>query len=235
MKVIFAIPTITGSIRVECVNGLFSIKHILQDAKIDYDLFTISDCPYLPTARNTLVSMFMEDKDNTDLFFIDADVGFDAAGAMKILQRPEEIVAGIYPLKRDIGGYPVQVKTEDGIPIGRDGLIEAEFLPTGFMRIKRVVFERIQKAYPDLRYTDSVVNVDGVSGVAGFDYFNMGVDKERQRFTTEDYAFCQRWRDIGGQLWVYPDIDFSHIGRKQYKGNYHQFLMRQPGGILAGT
>lgn len=36
----------------------------------------------------------------------------------------------------------------------------------------------------------------------------MGV-QGKKTFTTEDYAFCQRWRDIGGQLWVDPDIDFK--------------------------
>lgn len=200
-------------------------QHILQKVGIPYELFTISDCPYLPVARNTLASMFLNE-DATDLFFIDADVGFDPVGVIRILEQPEELVAGIYPLKCEAGGYPVEIKIEDGVPIGQNGLLEANFLPTGFMRIKRIVFEKMMIAYPHLKYKDSVVEVRGVDFKNGFDFFNMGAGEEGSRYTTEDYAFCQRWRDIGGQCWVYPNINFTHIGTKAYQGNYHQHLLR---------
>jgi predicted O-methyltransferase YrrM len=229
MKVIFAIPTIDGNIRSECVLGLATAQSLLHRAGIEHDLFILSDCPVITTARNTLVAMFIA-TNATDLFFIDADVGFDAAGVMKILERPEKVVAGIYPLKREMAGFPVQIKTEDGIPIGRAGLIEANLLPAGFMRIKRIVFERMMEAYPELQYKDNVIDIAGSGVTQAYDFFGMGIDKDNQRWTTEDYSFCQRWRDIGGQLWVYPDIDFAHVGRKSYRGNYHRYLLRQPGG-----
>jgi len=232
MKVVFAIPTFDGNIRSECVTGLCAAQRLLSDKGIPYDVFIISECPVITTARNTLVAMFMA-TDATDLFFIDADVGFDAMGVVEILHRREEIVAGIYPLKREMHGYPVEVKTDDGIPIGRDGLIEANLLPAGFMRIKRSVFERMIESYPELKYEDSVVEVAGSELLQGYDFFGMGVDPKSRRWTTEDYSFCQRWRDIGGQLWVYPDIDFTHVGRQGYRGNYHKFLLRQPGGLHA--
>lgn len=196
---------------------------LLSDAKIDYEVIMISGCPVLPVARNTLVAMFMN-TDGTDLFFIDSDVGFNPLGAMKILEREEKVVAGIYPLKRFPLGYPVQIKTVDGIPWGRDGLIEAEFLPAGFMRVKRIVFERMQEVYPELKYTSNVIEISDSGITEAYDFFNMGIING-QRWTTEDYTFCQRWRDIGGQLWVYPDIDFKHIGRKGYEGNYHKYLL----------
>lgn len=230
MKVTFAIPALDGNIRIETHQSLVATHKVLSKLGIESDEISIANCPYLPVARNTLVSMFLNDVDATDLFFIDADIGFDPVGAVEILKRPEAIVAGIYPLKRLIGGYPVELKTEDNIPVGRDGLIEANFLPTGFMRIKRHVFGKMKEAYPNLAYTDSVVEVRGTDFENGFDYFNMGPDKEKSRYTTEDYAFCQRWRDIGGQCWVYPNIDFVHVGSFLFKGNLHKHLLRQPGG-----
>ena len=231
MKLIFAIPTIDGSIRSECVLSLMAAQRLLFESKIDSDLFVIADCPYLPTARNTLVAMFLRELEATDLLFVDSDVGFDAEAVLRLLHRPEELVAGVYPLKRDSGGWPMVMQTCDGIPLGRDGLIEADFVPTGFMRIKRGVFDCLIAAYPELRYADSVVETMGDTTLrAAWDFFHMGIDSERQRYTTEDYAFCQRWRDIGGRLWIDPDITFSHIGRKAYQGNLHQYLLRLPGG-----
>jgi len=231
MKLVFAIPTIDGSIRSECVLSLMAAQRLLFESKIDSDLFVIADCPYLPTARNTLAAMFLREPEATDLLFVDADVGFDAEAVLRLLHRPEELVAGVYPLKRDSGGWPMVMQTRDGIPLGRDGLIEADFVPTGFMRIKRGVFDRLMAAYPELRYADSVVETMGDTTLrAAWDFFHMGIDPERQRYTTEDYAFCQRWRDVGGRLWVDPDITFSHVGRKIYRGNLHQYLLKLPGG-----
>lgn len=230
MKVIFSIPVYTGAIESECVLSLLATIKLLNKSGIEYEVNIISGCPVLPVARNTLVAMFMK-TDGTDLFFIDSDVGFNPGAVIKILERQEKVVAGVYPLKRFLPGFPVQVKTEDGIPIGRDGLIEADLLPAGFMRVKRIVFERMQEAYPDLKYTSNVVDIVNSDITEAYDFFNMGIGGN-QRWTTEDYAFCQRWRDIGGQLWVYPDIDFIHTGKFNYRGNYHKYLLNQPKEVL---
>lgn len=223
-KVVFAMPSHGGTVETECVFSLLAATHLLTKKGIEVDLQIINGCAYLPVARNTLVSMFMKDPDATDLFFIDSDVGFDAGAVLKLLERPEYIVAGIYPLKRDTGGYPVKVKTIGGVPIGRDGLIEAECLPTGFMRIKRYVFEEMERKYPELRYETSLVNTTGAEVGGMYDFFNMGM-LGNSKWTTEDFAFCERWRDIGGQLWVYPSIEFTHTGRKAFTGNYQKYLM----------
>lgn len=225
MKVAFAIPTYDGKLDTLCVISLVSSLHLLTRKKIEYDLLIISNCTYLSAARNTLVSMFMDIPDATDLFFIDADVGFDPVAVIKLLDRNEGIVAGVYPLKRDTPQFPVRIKTIDNVPIGKgssriDCLIEAESLPTGFMRIKRDVIVEMQKAYPELKYESS--NVAGIVS-KGYDLFNMGVNLSK-KWTTEDYAFCDRWRAIGGQLWLYPDITFQHVGTKAFKGNYFDYL-----------
>lgn len=212
--------------------SLISVLHMLWQKKIESDVFIIEHCPVLPMARNTLVSMFME-TEATDLFFIDDDVGFTPEAAINILEREEEVVAGIYPLKRVKLSFPVQLKLINGKPIGKligekEALVEAEYLPTGFMRIKRTVIEKMQKAYPKLKYTHSVVETTATSR-AGYDFFNMG-SQDGKQWLTEDYAFCHRWAKIGGQMWVYPNIRFEHIGKQVFHGNYHEHLLQ--GGTL---
>lgn len=225
MKLAIAIPTIDGSIRSECVMSLMAASRLLHERRIETELLIVADCPYLPTARNTLVAMFLRDPDATDLLFVDADVGFDATAVLRLLDRPEGIVAGVYPLKRDPQGWPCVMKTQDGVPLGRDGVIEADFVPTGFMRIKRRVFELLADHYPALQYADSVVQTLGDGTLrAAWDFFAMGIEPRTQRWTTEDYAFCQRWRDIGGTVWIDPNITFHHIGRKAYVGNFQEYL-----------
>ena len=224
-KVIIAIPSHSGTLHSACVLSLMATQHLLFKKGIEVEVNILNGCAYLPVARNTLVAMFMKDKDATDLFFIDADVGFPADAVIKLLERDEDIVAGIYPLKTDLTAFPVQIKTEDNIPIGRDGLISADFLPTGFMRIKRRVFTIMQEKYPELKYESNIVNVTNSDVDDVYDFFNMGVIGS-SKWTTEDFAFCERWREIEGKLWVYPNIDFTHTGLKSFVGNYHEYLMK---------
>jgi len=222
MKVIFCIPTHSGSIESECHSSLVTAYAILREKGIEYDEFIVKGCPYVQIARNNLVAMFMNDKDATDLFFIDADVGFDALDVVKILERKEGVVSGIYPLKRDLGDFPVKIKMVDDTPIGQGGLIEAELLPTGFMRIKREVIQKMMDSHPELRYEISHINID-IDLDYAYDLFTIGI--REGVLVPEDYAFCKKWADLGGQLWVLPDCNFTHIGRKGYEGNYHKYLM----------
>lgn len=233
-KVTIGIPSHSGTLNSECVFSLLAAQRLLIAKDIECEVIILNGCTYLPVARNTLVAMFMKDADATDLFFVDADVGFDASAMIKLLEREEEIVAGIYPLKRDVPGYPVQIKTEDGVPVGKDfvdgkdGVLEADFLPTGFMRIKRKVFEIMEEKYPELKYRSNLVNIANSDVEDVYDFFNMGA-MGSSKWTTEDFAFCERWREIGGQLWVYPDIDFTHTGYKAFIGNYHEYLLKNKG------
>jgi hypothetical protein len=47
----------------------------------------------------------------------------------------------------------------------------------------------------------------------------------------EDYAFCRNWQELSGEVWIVPDLNLNHwSGDKVWKGNFHQYLLRQPGG-----
>lgn len=236
MKVIFAIPTITGTVRTETMISLIEAFQLLWAKGIQADIHVLADCPYLPVARNTLAAMFRADTEATDHFWIDYDVGFPAQAVMDLLDRPEDVIAGAYRVKvDDQESYSVVPKLQDSIPIGKvigeqKALIAADFLATGFLRVKRHVYDRLAEAYPELRYEENVVKTLNHPIIEAYDFFATTISQTRKRFTTEDYSFCQRWRDIGGELWIYPDIDFDHIGKKAYAGNFHKFLLRQPGG-----
>ena len=237
MKCCFAIPTITGDIRCETAKNLIEAILACKEVGIETDLMILANCPVLPVARATLAAMFMADPAATDLFFLDYDVGFDPIAVIKLLQRPEEIIAGAYRVKTDEWmEYSCVPKLKDGSIAGKVisenppfAIVEADFLATGFMRIKREVFVRMAAEYPELKYKENVVKTMNRDIKDAYDFFGMGIDDMRGRYTTEDYMFCKRWRDIGGQLWIYPDINFDHIGRKAYSGNFHQFLVSQPG------
>lgn len=47
------------------------------------------------------------------------------------------------------------------------------------------------------------------------------------RYLAEDYAFCRRWRDIGGKVFVDPLCKLGHLGQHMYRGNLAESLRMQ--------
>jgi hypothetical protein len=106
---------------------------------------------------------------------------------------------------------------EAGRPIVRDdGCVKAEWIPAGFLKVEATAIDAFMGAYPELcfgpRYAPSV------------DLFNHGAHEGV--WWGEDYAFSRRWRDMGGEIWVIPDLDITHHSKaSSYPGNFHKFLM----------
>ena len=38
------------------------------------------------------------------------------------------------------------------------------------------------------------------------------------RYFAEDFAFCRRWRDIGGKVYLCPDVPLDHVGFHTWSG-----------------
>ena len=99
--------------------------------------------------------------------------------------------------------------------------VEVLEIGTGFMLIKREVFGRFKDAYPELRYRPDHVgqaNFDGTRYIHA--YFDTVIDHGRSdRYLSEDYMFCQWWRNMGGQIWLCPWMRTHHIGTYAFTGD----------------
>jgi hypothetical protein len=40
----------------------------------------------------------------------------------------------------------------------------------------------------------------------------------------EDVMVCQKWRDMGEKVYVHPDINIAHIGKKRWDGNFKKYV-----------
>lgn len=50
--------------------------------------------------------------------------------------------------------------------------------------------------------------------------------KRPREFTGEDYCFSKRLKDMGVQLFIYPNATISHFGVNGWTGNYHDYLKK---------
>jgi len=74
------------------------------------------------------------------------------------------------------------------------------------------------EAYPALRYGgDHSMRTGAAQGATGYGFFEtMIADGEA---LPEDYSFCKRWRDIGGEIWIDLASRFAHVGTHVYRGD----------------
>jgi hypothetical protein len=193
--------------------------------------------------RNDCVAVFLANPQFTHLFFIDADIGFTPEAAFRLLLADRDVAAGVYPLKREDwpgAGVPQgttrprfealyqrytvntgrQGETSVELSIDRDGFMEVREAPTGFMCIKRQVFDRLIAAYPELQYVPDWPKGTYPEGGVHYRFFDVMVDPESRRYLSEDYGFCRIWENIGGKVYVDANSDLSHQGERLYTGDF---------------
>ena len=221
MKVFIATPTISGDLCHEYTLSLLAGTKDLHNAGIDYQVEFRAGCSLIQLARNELVDMFLK-TDCTDLLFIDADLCFQVDAMRKVLLAPKDVVCGLYPYKQDEEKYPARVIQEaDGRTKIVNGLVQVSGAPTGFMRIRRWVIERMIEAYPERVFDNG----------AGPMYDLFPVERVGKELVGEDFRFCQLWREIGGEVWIDPDISFLHVGRRAFPGNWQKYMINLAGEI----
>jgi len=227
-KVHFLTPSYDGSCHISMAWSIMLEMKILKEFDIDSDWDFYPGCCYPEIARNMLIKTFLEGGCE-DAFFIDTDVQWKPGAAMKMLSYDKDLIAGVYPYKIGEEKYPAAYELdEDRHPIvdPETGLILGTLLPTGFMRIRRNVFEiMIDKMGDDLIIEDYKNPEEVLTYHNFFDTPKIGRTK-----WGEDLHFCNVWRELGGEVWIYPDIDFYHHGLKSFKGNFHNYLRTLPGG-----
>jgi len=225
MKVFVAVPSHDKKLFMNCHQSLMNAMQVLVNCGIPFQFCYEVGLPYISMARNNLVRKFMQ-SDCTELVFIDADVGFSPGAFHDLVVAAEQVIGGAYPKKQDAEEYAVRlVAAPDGGAVMQNGVLQAEGLATGFLKIKRDAIERLQTTYPELVYSD------GMTGQETFNFF--GEFKVGDRMFYDDYGFCDLWTRTGGQMWVLPDITFTHSGSRDYQGNLNQFLTRpRPAGVV---
>jgi hypothetical protein len=53
--------------------------------------------------------------------------------------------------------------------------------------------------------------------------FDIGIDDEGELYS-EDTAFCNKWKSLGGTTWVNISMTCGHIGSKVFTGNFKQYF-----------
>lgn len=210
------------------VDALLRLQKLACKEGLEIDYRFMYQESLITRARNTIVSFFLR-SDCTHLMFIDADIDFHPEDVLQMIKHDKDVVVGAYPLKhlvRQEGksdqacfNYSVNLLKKT-VPV-TNNLMEIEYGATGFMLIKRNVLETMIEKYPEFKYINDVPINGEYKREDYYALFDCVIDPETKRYLSEDYAFCKRWRDIGGQIYLDLTVNLTHIGTKTYDGSIY--------------
>lgn len=186
-------------------------------------------------ARASLLSQFLDDASATHLLFIDADIGFEPEQVLRLIECGAEMCAAVYPIKRidwqrmknALSGeqpnpaaslqYAFEVEDPNAV-IASSGFIKVRYAGTGFLMIRRVALERMCAHYPQLRYKHDHSIDAATQSDNRFALFECAIAADGT-YLSEDFAFCKRWTDMGGQIWADLNSRLHHIGPMTFCGD----------------
>ena len=207
-RVHFCMPCYGGQLTEQTFMSYIKWANMARQLGIDWTVETMTNESLISRARNTLTAKFLHTKESTHLMFIDADIGWEPWHLLVMLNAKKDVIGGLYPMKSMpikwcVNGLPGFVETPE------DPLIEVTKTGTGFLLIKREVFEKLD-AHPAVRTFKNDIGLDPALDPYMKTYFDTAV--REGRYYSEDWTFCENWRDIGGQVFVDKRVLLRHVG-----------------------
>ena len=244
VNIMLATPCFGGQVSEAYMRGILDVTQILQYKKIPYLVFTIANESLITRARNAVVANFLGQKDFTHLLFIDADIEFTPLEFFRLLAANKEVAGGCYPGKsinwdkvyaHISKGCPKEeiepkglnymvnyhlVETEHGQALNIDNdFVEVSNLATGFLMIQRSAFDKLVQKRPQDKYINDTNGYESENTKDNFYLFFDTMVDNNGRYLSEDYAFCTKWRELNGQIWMDMKSKLTHTGFYKFRGD----------------
>jgi hypothetical protein len=248
VKLYVLTPCYGGLCHVNYINKIMETKEVLQSLGIKFVLQFIRNESLITRGRNNLTAKSMSDPEMTHILFIDSDITWEPIHIIKLIIADKELCGGIYPIKKyhwdRLTSENIQkIIQKKNLPYNQgltetqllyhnllhynfnhlpnanaiqNNLMEIYTLATGFMMIQRVCIEKMIKAFPQYKYTDDCGFLQGDENKFAYALFDCAIVNDH--YFSEDWLFCHRWREIGGQIFVDITIDLWHTGQEDYSG-----------------
>ena len=220
--------------------SMLQLATICRNADMDVSFSFMFNESLIQRARNAMAHGFMLKKECTHMMFVDADIRFNPQDIVSMVHADKDIICGIYP-KKEINWAGVDWAVKQGVPphelprytgslvvnlvdyqgavtVPVDQPIRIWNGGTGFMLIKRKVFEKLQKKVNS--YRNDVGDIGGTIKPQDliYEYFPVFIEKDTNRLLSEDYAFCKLARESKIDVWAAPWVQLGHFGTYLFEG-----------------
>jgi hypothetical protein len=217
---------------------------LLQERGHTMELVAFGNESLITRARNNLTAQFLGSKHDM-LMFIDADITWGPQALLDLVDSGYDVCGVPYPTKAynwkkivDLVNNPkpraTPMTTQQLHMLARiytvnpskeppsvelpKGWSKVDALGTGFLLIRRHVLEKMRDHYREqLAYVNDIAKYNDMCPpehcVALFDTM---IDPVTRRYLSEDYAFCKRWREIGGEIFSCGKHRLVHTGTASF-------------------
>jgi hypothetical protein len=237
VNLVVATPCFGGQISVLYAASLFKLQQeIRRYSGLTLKVLFKDGDALITRARASLSAQFLSDAAATHLLFLDADIGFEPEQVLRLITCGADMCAAVYPVKR-IDWERMKRSIETAAPdpaaaalryvfevenpkavIERSGFLKVRYAGTGFLMIRRGALEAMCARPPELQYKRDHAADDGAAGDKRFALFESMIADDGT-YLSEDFAFCKRWTDMGGEIWADLRSTLSHVGPMTFRGN----------------
>lgn len=238
-KLYVATPCFGCQLTVPYLASLMGLQAQCAARGVELHMDHVGNESLVERARNLMAAKFLE-SDCTHMLFIDADIAFRPDTVFRLLDSGKDVVTAVYA-KKAFDWCQVRDKLAAGCeePVHQTGLdfninlagasqtAEAGFVrvldsATGFMMISRAAMQRMAD-----HYREELLSKNDVQGQPVDKYvalFACMIDPVSRRFLSEDYSFCRRYQQLGGEIWADVVSPLVHVGTAQFPGDLRRRL-----------
>lgn len=235
--IVIATPCFGGMVTQGYMMSILQLMQLAGPNSFQLNIALLGSDALITRSRAVLVSNFLAVRGATHLLFIDADIAFEPEQVLRLLRADKDFAVALYPIK-SIDWDAAPGRLMNGETLASAGLsyvgtlldepervtdgdfATAYYAGTGFQLIRRSVFERLIAAHPELHFT--TVHTQARSRPANHNLcalFDPLIEPDTGIYLSEDFAFCHRWRAIGGNIWLDTKSQLTHIGPDHFRGN----------------
>jgi hypothetical protein len=243
-SIFLATPAYGGQANILFFKSLLDLQPACEKAGVGLHIELTGGDALITRARSRMATQFLEETDHSHLLFVDADIAFRPEHVFRLLEAGKDVVGGVYPLKlvdwnkvaaavkgglKDVQaaslGYVVDFipNPNQSVDVDDAGFAPVRSIGTGFMLISRRALEAVRQANPQLRCRLADMNLAARDVTLFFDTM---IDPDTREHLSEDYAFCRRWRDVGGEVYADFQTRLSHIGHATFTGSLMDAVAR---------
>jgi hypothetical protein len=167
-------------------------------------IFSFKLDTYIEKARNEAVVQAVQ-ANATHLMFIDSDMYFPPDGVDRLLAHKKDIVGGLYFGRMHPKPMAFRIKDNQSVSVDpriEHGVVEVDFIGTGFMLIDMKVFEKLDPPFFSFSYHPE----------------DIGLPKTGDMFAPkgEDVFFCMYAKKNGFKVFCDTDLKLGHVGQRVY-------------------
>ncbi len=212
-KVFLATPAFSGKVDVAYSIAMADTKLLLAMKNIDLQICIHSSGSLLVAERNRLNKAFLA-TDCTHMLCVDSDLAWPPKAIEAMLEYDLDFVGGCYPARGEKIFLFRPVYQENGsIETNGKNLLKMNYIPAGFMLIKRCVIEKLHEVFSHEYFKPKVKDQEKEDG-----YCIFNTELRDGEFWGEDFVFCRKVREAGFEIWVDPYIEFDHSGTRGMLG-----------------